>query len=113
MQRESSKPRRRWRMAALYAAAWASLALMLATLLTWTWLGRYERSVVYATPNAQVQIGAFPEAIIFDRSVVTWSLHPRWQTREGNFSIPVDVKQVGGETGMRVWLYSMGGASVR
>ena len=68
---------------------------------------------VYATANAQIQIGAFPKGIIFDRSVVTWSLHSRWEMREGNFSIPVDRKQVGRETGTQVRLYSMGDTSLR
>ena len=113
MQRQSHEPRRAWRTAALYAAASASLALMIATVLAWTWLGRYERSVVYATRNAQIQVGAFPKAIIFDRSVVTWSLRPGWETSEGNFSIPVDVKQVGRETGTQVRLHTLGGAAVR
>jgi hypothetical protein len=86
---------------------------MLVTVASWAWLGRYEQSTAYVRPNSQIQIGAFPRAIIIDRSVVTWPLHPRWEAREGNFSIEVDRDQVGSETGKRVRLYTAGDAAVR
>ena len=107
------RARHRWRTVLLYAAGAASLVLMLATILAWAWLGRYERSIAYATANAQVQVGAFPSAIVIDRSVVTWMLHPEWRTRTGSFSIRVDRDEVGAELGKRVRLYHFAGAALR
>jgi hypothetical protein len=86
---------------------------MFATVLAWTWLGQYERSVAYVRPNLQIQVGAFPKALIVDRSVVTWSMQPRWELRDGNFFITVDRGEVGPETGTEVRLHSAGGAAVR
>jgi hypothetical protein len=106
----SIKSRWSWRTASLYVAASLSLVLLLATLLAWTWLGRYQRSIAYVRPNSQIQVGAFPKAVIIDRSVVTWSLDAGWEIRDGNFFITGDA---GRETGKHVRLYMMGGAAVR
>jgi len=71
MKKESSKVVwKRVRRVALYVTGGASLLVLVATLLTWAWLGRYEYSFRLVRSDGQLTIGAFPRAIIVDRTLV-------------------------------------------
>jgi|SRR5688572_30637265 len=94
----------RIRRAATYAVCGASLLVLIASLALWAWFGRYEVSVVCVRPTWQLTVGAFPNAIIIDRTIVTWPLHPGWEVNRGNFGITTDF-DVGDETGRQVSLY--------
>jgi hypothetical protein len=96
----------------LYLAAAVSLMLMLATVLGWIWLGRYERSIAYIRPYSQIQVAAFPDAIIIHRWVVTWPLYPQWELRRGNFLLTTN-NDMGEETGKKVWLQIVADGAVR